>query len=337
MNYFVINNNFHFMDVVKRAEHFSLTDVFLICIPHRLDLDEIKNSGFLYRVFESPSTSKLGWLNFIKMFKNRNYIDKFIQASEEDFLYIYTEYDLVNHYFVNKFKSQGAKVNLIEENGLATYALNKVATSDNVQPLIFKNPRFIFSSAIYSNLFVKAYSSGFETFPVMSDSVFDSVIYYAGVTCNRDFQPCIEHWNGIKSHKKVSEYGNVLFLSQDIYKFFMDKPEYLKLLSLIYEEVLSRFENVYFKFHPREIGTDIYDFVLLNFPKFIIVESSKPIETIINDLHPDLVVSFFSSSLINLAKDGWPVLFTISKWEGVETNEFLNAISHSLFELGFNK
>ncbi|MFM5213312.1 polysialyltransferase family glycosyltransferase [Aeromonas hydrophila] len=338
MNYFLINNNFHLQDVIERIQHFSLNDVCLICVPHRLDMSAVDSSRIKYEIFESPLTHRGGCFNIFKILSVKNKVSNGLTPTHSDELYIYTEYELLNHFIVKHFKCAGAKVSLIEENGLATYALNKVATRSNLHSFVLKRPKYFLPALIFSDVSVQCYVSGRELFPILQDNWFDTVIYYSPISCNRGFIPTIESWknnNVICDAATLAE--KVLFLSQDLYNFYMSLDEYFDYLDKVHDDVLSKYKFIYFKFHPREMGGEAEKKVRSRYPHFLYIDNDTPIEAFINEISPDLTVSFFSSSLINLSRSGWRVCFTLSKWSGIRNNELLCAINDSLCELGLTE
>jgi len=343
VKYFLINNNFHLRDVLERVEQFKLVGITLICVPHTLELEEVDKLKLKYYVFNSPLTEKLGWLKINKFLKSISNVKKSICLSSMDELYIYTEYELLNHFIVNQFVKVKAKVNLIEENGLATYALNKVACNNNLNFLMVRHPKFFFAQLFYSGIYTKCYVSGREVFPILPDNTYSQVIYYSDVSCQRQFKPIVERWKLLSSTNRQTNLMSidsrglaVLFLSQDVYNFYMTIDEYLSYLTSVNNDILSNYEQVYFKFHPREIGTDIEVKVRSLFPSFTYIESSSPVEMLVDSIKPDLVVSFFSSALINLHRSGWRIQFTLSKWNGLQHNELLTAVKDSLIEIGID-
>tara|TARA_R110000850_G_scaffold161802_1_gene286416 strand:- start:11496 stop:12530 length:1035 start_codon:yes stop_codon:yes gene_type:complete len=343
VKYFLINNNFHLRDVLERVEHFKLVDVTLICVPHTLELEEVEKLKFDYYIFNSPLTERLGWLRISKFLKSISNVKKSLCLNSLDELYIYTEYELLNHFIVNQFVSVKAKVNLIEENGLASYALNKVACNNNLNYLAVRHPKTFLAQLFYSGIFTKCYVSGREIFPILPDHTYSKVIYYSDVSCQRKFKPIVEKWKLLSSPNRKNDLMPidsrrlaVLFLSQDVYNFYMTVEEYLLYLTTVDNDILSNYEQVYFKFHPREVGTEIEAKVRGLFPSFTYIESNSPVETLVDTMKPELVVSFFSSALINLYRSGWCIQFTLSKWGGLEHNELLTAVKESLIEIGID-
>ncbi|MDN3401230.1 polysialyltransferase family glycosyltransferase [Pseudoalteromonas sp. APC 3213] len=339
MKYFLINNNFHLRDVLERVEQFQLVDVTLICVPHTLEVEEVEKYKLKHYIFNSPLTEKLGWLKITKFLKSILNVKRSLCLNSMDELYIYTEYELLNHFIVNQFVNVKAKVNLIEENGLATYALNKVACNNNLNYLMVRHPKFFLAQLFYSGIFTKCYVSGQEVFPILPDNTYSQVIYYSDVSCQRKFKPIVERWKFKRQNNLMPVDPNglaVLFLSQDVYNFYMTVEEYLSYLTSVDNDILSNYEKVFFKFHPREVGTDIEANVRRLFPSFTYVESNSPVEMLVDSINPELVVSFFSSALINLHRSGWHIQYTLSKWKGLEHNELLLAIKESLNEIGID-
>jgi hypothetical protein len=334
MIFFLINNNFHLGDVLARVENFKLKDVTIICVPHSLDLKKVSETGLPFIVFKSPLTEKYGCLQPQKFINSLNQIKKNLKPCRNDDIYIYTEYELLNHCVVREFLKKKATIRLIEENGLATYALNKVAHGCNLRSLILCRPKLFLANVFYCGFLTKCYVSGQEVFPVLPDRVFRESIYYSHVSSRREFNVVVEEWKNNKLIQTPSCKNNcVLFLSQDVYNFYMTVDEYVSYLDNVNDSILSKYGKIMFKFHPREVGTKIESIVKERYPHYIFIGSSSPVEELVDDLNPGLVVSFFSSSLINLHRIGWNVMFTLSKWDGLKRNQFLMAIKESLDEM----
>ena len=71
MYFFLINNNFHFDDAMWHIESKKIPVDLLhfICVPHTLDMNRIKESGYNYTVILSPLTKSLGCINIFSLFR----------------------------------------------------------------------------------------------------------------------------------------------------------------------------------------------------------------------------------------------------------------------------
>ncbi|MDQ5929211.1 MAG: hypothetical protein QG594_989, partial [Bacteroidota bacterium] len=122
MIYFLINNNYHLYDVKLHLNNLANFKVSLLQVPHTLD--EITNdiAALFVEVFtfQRLIESKLNYVNIFRLSKLYKNIKNSLHIGSNDVLFVYTEYELLNHYLIACFKNAGAKVYIIDE-GIATY------------------------------------------------------------------------------------------------------------------------------------------------------------------------------------------------------------------------
>ncbi|WP_434341254.1 polysialyltransferase family glycosyltransferase [Motilimonas cestriensis] len=335
MIYFVINNNFHFIDALNHVRSLDRKDVVFICIPHTLDMTVVKESGWSSIVFESPLVKRGGCFNVFHMLKIKRRINNELTFKVNDAVFFYTEFELLNQYILKRASRNNSSCTLVEENGLATYAVNKLATPENLTRYVFERPRHIFFLLFFSLLKAMCVKTKSEILPVMEDLIISDVVYYQNVKVNRDVKVKIVKYNaGPKKNSAIKKNeSESLYLSQDVYNFFMSIPEYLDHLDFVFREILKDFDVINFKFHPREVGTAIEDEIKKRFPFLHIISDNRPVEMLISDLSPALLVSFSSSALVPLKRQGWKVLFTMPYWKGHENDRLLIALAESMVEI----
>ena len=123
MIYFLINNDYHLFDARDHAHHlmsFGLSSS-LIEIPHTLN-EPNRERGFTGKVsLTSPSCGRR-WLNaWPRYFAAAREVDSIFEPNADDVLFMYTEYELLNHMVAVRFKRAAARVYLIEDGGVGTY------------------------------------------------------------------------------------------------------------------------------------------------------------------------------------------------------------------------
>lgn len=333
MFFFLINNNFHFDDALLHIEneHIPVDLVHFICIPHTLDMNRIKSYGYNYSLIVSPLIELQGFINVFSLFRTRLLVnDLCSRVCVSDTLFLYTEYELLNQLVIKKFHKLGANVFMIEENGLASYAVNKMASKSQSRLLVLNDIKFLLPAIVWGCTSSRMVESDGNVFPIGDDKALSGIIYYANVTVERNVkQVFIE--KRIKKDIKVG--GDALYLNQDLYNFYMSKSDFLSYLDLVIAELLCEFSTVKFKFHPREVGTNIVTELMERYPDVDFIADNVPIEHYINSLKPKLIVSFNSSALINLRWQGWDVNFTFTKWPGYISSPMLLAIASSIDEM----
>lgn len=299
MIYFLVNNNYHVIDFEKHFEEIkkkSNENVALIQVPHTLKMktDNKDYKTFLFSRI-SDDIKLLLPFNYYKVIKS---VDSAIKPTSEDILFIYTEYELLNHYIVSYFKKNKAKVFLIEE-GLATYMdfcfiqdektkFKKILLEKYIQIVLgMKNSRLSKSNK-------RSFS--------LKDSLFDGVLLYFDVKIVRHIKSYIIKRQAIKLENLDSK--KVIFLNEDIYSYYDEFDSYLSTLTEMLNSLSKKFNKVYFKFHPREYNMqkniNRITEQLNKIGGIEIIQDKEPIEISIEKLKPKFVVSYLSVALMNL-------------------------------------
>ncbi|EPJ2746837.1 polysialyltransferase family glycosyltransferase [Vibrio parahaemolyticus] len=338
MNYFILNNNFHMNDAIRHIRKHSIIDVCFICIPHAIDKSKIIKSGIPTIFFDSPLTKRMGTLNIFSLLRVIYDLRCKLHPNADDKIFFYTEYELLNHAVIKRFKYFGATTILIEENGLASYAINKMASSSSRKNLILSRPKWLLPTIIFSGVKADCVISDREVFPLLKDSYIDKIAYYSNIKVNRKIPVFLVRSDEESVAKKNLEFsGSALFLSQDLYNFYMTKNEYFEYLEKVIYHLKKElgYNEIIFKLHPREVGNEIEREVKERFSELKFINSKDPVEDVIDNLKPSLIVSFASSALIPLSRQGWKVLFTIS-YTNIECSPILKEIQKSIKQFNDN-
>ncbi|MCL1160664.1 alpha-2,8-polysialyltransferase family protein [Shewanella chilikensis] len=333
MNIFIINNKFHLLDIQRQVSSgMDINDIYIICIPHTISEFDLQTFGAMYSIVKSPMTSRFSKYNPFLVFFARRKINRIINelANISLKVFFYNEIELLNQYVVLQFKKFGAKTILIEENGLATYSLNKIGNKKN--KLLLRKPNWFLPISLWGLNTSKYAESDGVVYPLLMDKNIDCTVYYNNVSCNRDIEVVYfikKTFLGVNESGR----GSVLYLNQDLYNFFMTKNEYDIYIEQELNLMLSTYGTVYFKFHPREKDSNFESWFKHKYQGLSYIDSNEPVENIIKDIEPDVVRSFMSSSLLNLAMEGVVVHFSFENWSGYKRSPMLLAISDSLKEI----
>ena len=333
MIYFLINNNYHYFDIELHLPGIDKCDVSLIEIPYTLD--DREHSSFR-SVFQYPRASKSGLISQVLNFiQQRKRVDQEIHPSKDDVLFIYTEYDLLNQYIVALFKNAGAKVYLIEDGGLATYAPFRMIDSE---PL---SVREAIKQWIYRRLpnlrTLRLHKLNGHIFPWMADTYIDGVCIYRPVSIRRNI-PTILLKRSIQQKVEPIQ-GTVVFLNEQMYHSYQKADDYLAGVRRIMESLCHSFDNVFFKFHPRETEEwrrRIMHDVLSHFHSLHVIEENAGVEAVIDRYRPTVAASYFSAGLLNLINRGVEPLYLYHLISDLNQQPTCREVTSVLNELGYN-
>jgi hypothetical protein len=301
MNYFLINNNYHYIDFSSHKPLFLKKDTALIEIPHMLDKQNHDDIAAAYRYEIAHHKGLLSQiLNFIFTIKKINYE---IHPSKEDVLFFYTEYEILNQYLARKFKQVGARVFLIEDAGFGTYVPFRFTASE---PLTvnewIKRSVYRCLPGLSKIRFLKL--NGFVFFQ-MDDESIDAACLYNSVKLSRNIQTKLLTRNSQPIVNKIL--GRVIFLNEPIYEIYQNESEYIAGLIILIDGLCLGYKEVFFKFHPRESlewREKIKIDVLLLRPNVRVLEEDSAIELLVEKYQPAAVASYFCSALLTLANRG---------------------------------
>jgi hypothetical protein len=246
MIYFLVNNNYHMIDVYEHCANIKDYEKSLIQIPHTLEcIDEDENFRNIY-TFKSLLNGIKSFFHFFKIKKIEKQIKFDLQINKFDILFVYTEYEVLNQYIMNLFKNAGAKVFVLNE-GLATYVTycarneSKFTLKERVQLIYFKY--------ILKYKFVEFLKYNNMLFPQINELFINGVLLYLDVKIDRNIQKyVIEKSSNFLSLNK----NKAIFLNEKMYDHYCSITEHIGMLENCLMIVSNKFETVYFKFHPRE-------------------------------------------------------------------------------------
>ena len=298
MIYFLINNNFHLIDIQKHIKELSNQSIGLIKIPHTLTIES--NYSF-DREFEFPPLIRRlkDHFSFLKIFKLHQNIKKSLRdITSSDILIFYTEYEYLNHYVIRLFKKKHAKVILIEE-GFPTY-ISFASTPDSQLSFKKKGLNFFLQYILgYSK--TKIVSVNHLPKTQIEDNQIDKLLLYTDIKIKRKVK------TGLLSTQNI-EFNNlnentILFLNEALYGHYMPMEEYLLIIDDIFKNLSLYFETIFFKFHPREDeeSKKIIRIVLNKYPNVKIINENKPVELMIEEIDAKYVTSFLSQTILYLS------------------------------------
>lgn len=300
MVYVLINNNYHLDDFEKFRSQLNYGDVTLITVPHTLNSVD-KRYGLFADVFtfESPFKGIKSSFKYTHIVNTLREVKRKIKPVEKDQLIFFTDFEILNQYIVSIFKAANARVIMLED-AMATVTVGnmdftKLPFKDSIQKWMLKN---VYGLSFLNFIAEKNSSS----LPVMEDKYIDAI----GLSILSPLKRKIPVHQLSVTENKINDLkkGSVLFINQDIYNFDnISFESYLEFVKKILTVLAENFEEVYFKFHPRETEevrnrikslTDALDSVVL------ITEFKVPVERQVEQLRPGYSVSFYSNSLKSL-------------------------------------
>ncbi len=328
--FFLVNNNFHLIDVRSHLSDLKLAEVHLICIPHTLDRIGTIAGVKEIHYFDSPFIGSGSIFNVVKVRQREKEISASLQFSPSDTLLIYTEYEPLNHYVACLMKKNGGSVYVLDE-GLGTY-LTFSQDSDLRMPL--KQTFKLLWSRYVLHYSMKYLYLNQMIFPQMRDELFDGLLTYRNFNCVRDI-PLVR----IKKPdvKKLDlDNDTCIFINGDIYNFYTSWSSYIEELVEIMEQLCVNFKNVYFKFHPRE-PQDIRDkiaAVLSVYDNLTVLQGTGPVEMCIEQLRAGYAVSYVSTSLLNLASYGVQIAYIFQLMPSTSNSDLSVSLASVFRSLG---
>jgi len=311
MIYFVVNNNYQYLEAARLAAEMEGMPCRLIAFPHTLALPADQQVFESVIVLETPAGQPWlkAWQDYLTI---GGRLRKVLAPAAEDVLVLFTEFELLNHLTAIQFKRAGARVYLIEDGGVGSYI-----------PLALEQPEaFSTKDRVYAGM-IRAIPGLLHTHftkfdgvvcPLLADRFIDGVLLYRNVAIRRKI-PVMLVARPVASRVEVAA-GRVVFLNQPFYSEHIQSEEaYTDGLHKIMTALCDGFPEVFFKFHPREpkeardaIARD----VLAAFPKVTILNGNGPFESMLAQLRPEAVASYNSTPLFNLVATGVQPMFVYS-------------------------
>lgn len=331
MIYFLVNNDYHFLDVLENIKHLKDYEKCLIQIPHRLNVIESHKDFKKVYTFNSPFKNLNRLYNFFKTRKILKENPK-LEIKSSDILFFYTEYEILNQVIASEFKLNGGKVFLIEE-GLATY-LTYSALHKNPLPLKQQLQLFYLKNILRYH-YIEFLNINNIIFPQISEKYLDGLLLYLDVNINRNIKKYL-----IKKEVTILDLDpqKALFLNERIYDYYCSKKDFELIIYDIIDKISFKFKNVWFKFHPSETveNKKWIKKILSGINNIIFIEESEPIEILITKYNSKYVFSFFSAALLNLYFRGVIPIYIFHIYDKISKQEVSKNVRYILDNLNYN-
>ena len=332
MIYFIVNNNYHVVDFDGHLARLQKNEVSLIEIPHALDMNartDIKRFTYI-RARKNGLVAQI--LNFLS---NVRQINQEIHPAKGDFLFMYTEYEILNQYMAYRFKKFCANVYLIEDGGFGTYVPFRLTVSESLTLKEWIKRELYRLLPGLSRM--RLHKLNGHIFPWMVDENIDGVCTYEHVALKRQIKTILLQRN----HKTPITLipSRTVFLNEPIYGVYQSTEEYISGLRQIMEALCGKFDEVFFKFHPRETvewRIKIQSHVLSRYPKLIIMEENSAVEILVDKYRPAVASSYFCSALLSLSDRGVEPLYLYHLLPTLKDQLIFREVTVILNELGYN-
>lgn len=324
MIYFLVNNNYHMLDVNEHCKELVEYKKSLIQIPHTLDIITSNESFVNILTYETTFTGILNFFNIYKVKEKEREIKKSLNITSDDILFVYTEYEVLNQYIIYLFKKANAKVYIIEDGGFPTYLTFSVKNDDK---LSFKQSvKKIYLNYFLGYDFVEFLKYNNIVFPLINEKFIDGVLLYLDVDIIRNIKKFIIS----KNQNKLSLDDDIaIFLNEDMYSHYCTKEEYIKILENILLNMSKKFKKVYFKFHPRETAENKqWQLKVINqLSKITVIEENMPVEILLEKYNAKYIFSFLSAALLNVNAMGVVPIYIYHLYPDISNNSVFKYIS----------
>lgn len=319
MNYFLINNKFHFNFIIKYLNR-ELDESILLVNIHNIDTKIIEDYKSI--IFTNPIHT---YYDFLKIRSFKKIMTKVISSininPQVDILYVSSEQDFLNLKIVDFFHNKGVKIVLLEDGTFSPLYLTIEKNNYLIKYLhLFLLNTFFF---IFLKLFIKLKNVQMNfQYNIPVYRIKDHVYTNAIVTSNYDL--CR---NIIKTEFNKKNVNNSHININNKIAIFANSPHnleigssYFKILKIALCEFLELYkcEKIIFCFHPRDSDFEKNEirklFVDIKIVHFEIRQST---EEIVKSTHPKFLVSFMSTSLIELNDYTDNVIFLIDKYPNI--------------------
>ncbi|MDH4944068.1 polysialyltransferase family glycosyltransferase [Sulfurimonas sp. C5] len=332
MIYFLVNNNYHLLDVYEHCKNLRKFEKSLIQIPHTLECiskDENFNNIF---IFKTPFSKMKNYFNIINVKKIERKVKSKLTINANDILFVYTEYEILNQYIITLFKKNGAKVYVIEDGGFPTYLTYSI---EDTEPLSLKEKiKLFYFNYFLGYRFVNFLKYNNLIFPQINENYLDGVLLYLDINIVRNIKKFL-----LSKNKKQLDLdkSKALFLNEKIYEYYCSKSEYSDILKICIEKMIDKFEIVYFKFHPKETEENkLWQLKILNqYSNVEIIQDNSPVENLLVIYKTKYVFSFLSAALLNLNAQGAVPVYIYHWFDNILENNVFQNIDNILHNIGY--
>jgi hypothetical protein len=319
MNYFLINNGFHFNFIKKYLKN-ELNESILLVNLHNIDIKLIKHYKSV--IFSSPIHTYYDVFK-IRSFKKILYdITSSIHLNPQtDVLYVSSEQDILNLKIINFFYNKNVNIILLEDGTFTPLYLTIIKNNYtfNFFHLFLLNTFFFYFLIFFIKL--KNVKMNFQyNIPVYR--IKDNIYSKALVTSNYDLCRKIEKIEliGIKKDNPQNHtYSNIAIFANSPHNIEIGNI-YFKILKVAINNFAKEYNcnTIIFCFHPRDTESDKKEikkqFTNVNMVQF---ENFLSTEEIVKATNPKYLVSFMSTSLIEFKEYTEKVIFLIKKYPDV--------------------
>jgi hypothetical protein len=306
MIYFLVHNDYHLFDARHHVSTLGALgyECSLIEVPHSLNAED-RGKGFS-SVTTIPTPIKnvrwpSAWRGYFHAIPS---IKKILHPNKGDVLFLYTELELLNHAIVQHFKKKRAKIYLLEDGGVGSYL---PFTLKIEEPYNLKNYIFTLMVRCLPGL----WATHFRKFDGLiatwlPDYWLDGICLYRSINIERSVPVIVLNRQTLPPIDVIV--GRVVFLNQTLYDGSIQTPKaYFDNLGQIMNALTNGFDEVMFKFHPREETIwieKISRYLSENHPSVKVISDKSPFESQLAALRPEVVASFHSAPLLGLTGSG---------------------------------
>lgn len=332
MVYFLINNNFHLIDAEKHFDGIKNDEIGLIKIPHQLTI--VPSKKYNVEIEYPRLINKLkDHFHLLRIFRLHKKIKKELNNIQEtDVLLFYTEYEYLTHYIVKIFKQKKAKVLLIEE-GFPTYLAFASETNSSIglkKKILEKYLKYILG---YRK--TKIVSANGFIYTQLEDSQIDHLLLYTNLKIKRNV--LTDQLSTDKIEFKNLKENTALFLNEWIYDHYVSMEQYLSIMDDIFLNLSQNFDQIYFKFHPREKEDKRAQIlsVLEKYPKTKIITDNNPVELMIEKIGAKFIFSFAAQTVLYLSNSNCIALYIMQLYPELMKDSEIAKIKSIIDEMDY--
>lgn len=301
MIYLLVNNDYHLFDARSHARNLTAhgQPSILVEVPHALS--ETNRSSCFSGQISLPSPLRgRSWLSaWPRYFMAAHEVAHLIEPHADDVLFMYTEFELLNQMVALRFKRAGARVYLIEDGGVGTYIPLSLPGGETLS--VKEWVVALMSRCLPGLSRTRFHKLNGVVFPWLPDSELDGVCLYRPLRIVRQLPVHVLHRaRAVKVNRKS---GRVVFLNECMYDNYQNEAQYLAGLLQLLSLLIQGFDEVLFKFHPRETlawRERIRIFLGERMPTVKFVDNDRAMESLVEEFRPEVIASYFSTVLLNL-------------------------------------
>jgi hypothetical protein len=320
MNYFLLNNNFHYSYLEKYFNENILNESVFIVVIHRFNAKLLENKKVIY--IQSPINTIRDIYKIFEFSKVLNQIDTQLNLNfETDTLFVMSEQDFINAYIINFFKLNKSVIYLLEDGTFTPVFLSITKNCLKINFLffyIYYTFFFLFIKYFFKLKYLKI--KFIYNMPAIYnlDSIYRKIYISSNYNPERNIPK--EFILPIYSNK-ISASNN--FLYENGVAVFANSPHYLdignkyyKILesALKYITIEYELKKIIFCFHPSEDKKSINLIKNKFLDKNISFSEYISTKECIQTIKPEYLFSFMSTTIIELGIYSRHSIFLIEKY-----------------------